>query len=97
MSTPGTSSGLVVADAAIMGGSGRLLSVQLIADGTNPATLVLYDSAAASGTAVCKLSIAATGTYADATLPADGVWCNTGIYADIGGTGAACIVTYAKG
>lgn len=98
MANPATSSGLKSTDSAIMAMPGRLLGVELIGDGTNACTVVLYDHAsAASGTALVKLSLAAGGTFQDAHLPGEGLVCNNGIYADVTGTGANYIVHYAQG
>lgn len=97
-SIPATSSGLKSADAAISTISGRLLGLYLIADGTNAATLTVYDNAsAASGTVLCKISIPAGQTYNDSHLPGEGVVVNNGIYADVSGTGAQYIVHYSIG
>lgn len=99
-SNSGTSSGLLAASQAVMGGnsspcSGRLLSIHLIADGTNAATVTIYDNpSAASGLVLAKLSIPAGETYVDAHLPGDGMVANQGLYASLSGTGAACIVGY---
>ncbi len=97
MNSPATSSGLLTADTAVLSAPGRLLSVQLIADGTNAATLIIYDNTSAAGTVLAKLSLAATGTYQDAHLPAEGFACNKGIYADVTGTGAAFIIGFSQG
>lgn len=98
MSNPATSSGLKSADAAILAMPGRLMGIHLVADGTNAAALVVYDNAsAASGLALAKLSIAATGTFQSINLPEEGIVCNNGIYADVSGTGAAYIVHYIPG
>jgi hypothetical protein len=95
MANPAQSSGLRSADAAILARSGRLLGVQLISDNTNAATVVLYDHAsAASGTEIAKLTLKAGESSRDCTLPAEGIDCLNGIYADVTGTGAAYIVYY---
>jgi hypothetical protein len=94
MPCPANSSGLKSADAAICARPCILKSVQVLADNTNAATVILYDSAsAASGTVVAKVIVDATATYADFSS-ADGIVCNNGIYADVSGTGAEYIVHY---
>lgn len=88
------SSGLKSADAAISTGAGLLCAVQLITDGTNAATLVIYDNAsAASGTVLYKGSITgASLSRTDVlTFPVKAV---NGLYADITGTGANYIVHF---
>ncbi len=99
-SNSATSSGLLAASAVVMGGnsspcSGRLLSLALIGDGTNACTITIYDSpSAATGLVLAKLALAAGEAYVDAHLPGDGIVANSGLYASLSGTGAACIVGY---
>lgn len=95
MQTPATSSGLRSADATIVSGPCRLLGVELIGDGTNACSVIVYNSLSASGTAVAKLSLPASGIcYVDANCPVAGIDCQTGLTADITGTGAAYILHY---
>ena len=95
MSCPSNSSGLRSADAAILARPGRLLGVIGIADGTNQATVTVYDNAsAASGTVLAQVIVDATLTYQDMHLPGEGVICNSGIYVDVTGTGANYIIYY---
>lgn len=97
MSCPATSSGLKSADAAIMAAPGKLRGLQVIADGTNAATVIIYDHAsAASGTVLCKVVVDAGATY-EVAMPDGGIVVNNGIYLDIGGTGAECIVYFDRG
>lgn len=98
-----TSSGLKTADAVIYAGPCRLLGVQLIGDGTNASSVILYDHAAsASGLEVSKLALPA-GTagagqcFADCNIPPGGVYCNSGIFADVAGTNAKYIVLFSIG
>lgn len=94
---PATSSGLKSADAAIMAMPGKLCGVILLADGTNAASLVLYDDAAgATGTVLAKLSVDATATESNIQLPIS-VVANKGIYANVEGTGAEYIVYFQQG
>lgn len=99
MSCPATSSGLKSADTAILVGPGKLRGLQVLADGTNAATVVIYDNpSAASGTILAKVTVDATLTEASAGgIPSEGVWALTGLYADVTGTGAEFIVYYDKG
>jgi len=96
MNFTATSSDLKSADAAIVSRNCRLLGIQLLTDGTNAATLILYDNnSAASGKVVAKLSVAGAGLFLSPSLPNPGVECSNGIYADVSGTGAAYIIHYA--
>lgn len=91
---PSQSSGLKSADGVICDRPCILHSVQVVADGTNAATAILYDNAsAASGTVVAKIITDATLTYDDFT-PSNGVQCNKGLYLDLGGTGCEVIVHF---
>jgi dienelactone hydrolase len=89
-----TTSGLKTADAAIAVGVNRVNTLTILTDGTNAATVVLYDNpSAASGTVLAK----GICIGADRTLHMvfeNPVKASTGIYADVTGTGAEYIVTY---
>lgn len=94
-----TSSGLLTADTAVCATGSRMHSIQLIPDGTNACSVVVYDNAsAASGTVLAKVTIPAS-----ATLPAvfssdsNPVTASKGIFVDVSGTGAAFIVHYSIG
>lgn len=99
---PATNSGRKTADAAIAARPCALKGLLLEGDGTNAASIILYDNAsAASGTVICKLFLPAPTTAIDvvpksAFLPfPDGVECINGIYADVTGTNAAYNVYFA--
>lgn len=93
-----TSSGLQNADAAIAARPARLLGLQVVGDGTNAATVVVYDNAsAASGTVLAKVVVDAGLVEAHPALPIGGVCANKGIYVDVTGTGAEYIVYYCLG
>lgn len=98
MSCPSTSSGLKSSSAVISALPGRLTGLQVQTDGTNAATVTIYDSAsAASGLVLAKFSVLGASLAGDAHLPEGGIVANQGIYASISGTGATCIVTYQAG
>lgn len=84
--------GEFTADGAVFAGRTRLYAVAIITDGTNPADVILYDNAtAASGTKVYEGGVA--GADRGATVVFDcPVKCDNGLYLDITGTGASCIV-----
>ena len=88
------SSGLKAADAVIATGVNRVNAVTLITDGTNAASIILYDNAsAASGKELAKV----TAAGADNTkhiLFENPVRAENGIYADVTGTGAGYIVYF---
>lgn len=89
-----TSSGLLTADTAVYDKPALITSVIVIGDGTNAATLVVYDNAsAASGTALAKIVVDAGLTYEKVVFSTP-VVANQGLYADVTGTGAEFIVHY---
>jgi len=87
------SSGEQTSDGAIKTGQGQLCNVQVLTDGTNDATVILYDNTAASGTKIFEaLVTGASGDdfgFFDFSTP---VRFKTGCFLDITGTGASCIV-----
>lgn len=96
-SEPSKSSGRRTADAAILARPGRLTGLVLEGDGTNAASVIIYDNAsAASGTELYKLMLKASSNdlILTAVLPEGGIECFNGLYADVTGTGAAYIVHY---
>lgn len=93
-----TSSGLKSADAAITVMTSQLFSVQLFGDGTNPASLTIYDNpSAASGLVIAKITLDAGLVEANPQIFNHGVVANNGIYCDVSGTGAEYIVHYVLG
>jgi hypothetical protein len=82
--------------AAATGANVYITALTVITDGTNNATVVLYDSAsAASGTVIAELWVPG------ALISDRQVWTfprkvSAGIYADLTGTGASCIVEYMR-
>ncbi len=91
--SPATTSGRRTADAAISAIPCLLKSVILEGDGTNACSVILYDNAsAASGTVLAKLLLPASSTMCIVFENANGIIANSGVYADVAGTGAAYIV-----
>lgn len=98
MSNASTSSGLKVASGAIMTMPGKLMGLQGLADNTNAATIIVYDSPdAASGVVLAKIVVDATTTYEDAHIPDGGIAANQGLYLSISGTGAEAVVWFQLG
>jgi hypothetical protein len=93
----GQSSGLKASSAIISANTSYLIGLNIVSDGTNTATVIVYDNAsAASGTAVVKALIpGAVGS--DYFHFAEPIICNNGIYVSISGTGAAAIVHWISG
>lgn len=95
MRGPAKSSGLKAASAAIVSGPGLLRGLMVEADGTNAATVIVYDAASATGTELAKIVVDATLTY-ESVVFESGISADTGIYLSISGTGAKAIVLYDK-
>lgn len=88
------SSGLKTADAVIAEGRNRINAITLLADGTNAASVILYDNASsASGTVLGKAKIAATGVITHVIFE-NPVVAENGVFADVAGTGAEYIVYF---
>lgn len=88
------SSGLKTADAVIAAGKNRINAITLLGDGTNAASVILYDNAtAASGTVLAKVTQLATGRLTHIIFE-NPVIADNGIYADVTGTGAEYIVYF---
>lgn len=87
------SSGLLTTSGQVYTGRGTLNAVTVLTDGTNAATVTLYDNTSAAGTVIFKALIpGASGSASDAYNLA--IRCQNGIYASISGTGANAIVYY---
>lgn len=95
---PATSSGLQTSDGIISALPGRLMGCILNGDGTNSATIILYDNASsAAGTVLAKIVLDAGLTSQELVVGEAGIVVNKGIYADVSGTGAEFLVYYTVG
>jgi hypothetical protein len=89
----------LTADTQIRTVGGILTSCLVITDGTNDATVILYDAAAAADIAVtnklAEFTVAGANNYGgrDWSYP---VKFGAGLYMDITGTGASVIVEWCK-
>ena len=92
MSGSARSLGEFTSDGAVRATPTRITGVSIITDGTNPADVILYDNAsAASGTKLFEGGCA--GATRSAWIHFDpAVKAENGVYLDITGTGASCIV-----
>lgn len=87
------SSGVLNADTLIFTGKNRVNAITVITDGTNAATLDLYDATTGSGTIKVKGKCVGANLV-NHILFENPVVFDTGIYADVTGTGASFIVFY---
>jgi hypothetical protein len=87
------SSGLLSADTLIWTGRGTVNALTVFTDGTNAATVTLYDNTTNSGTAIAQL-ICPGSQRTESQAWNLAIRCANGIYADVTGTGATFIVHY---
>lgn len=84
-------SGEQTADGIVHTGACYITSILIITNGTDDATVILYDNTAASGTVRWEQTVAGANNYGgkDWSYPK---FFAIGIYADVTGTGASYIV-----
>ncbi len=83
-------SGELTADGQVFTGPGRLASVLIITDGTNDATVFLYDNTSAAGTKLWEGKVKGADNYGGRNWVFPVLFTN-GVYLDIEGTDASCI------
>jgi len=77
-----------------MAAPGLLIGLNVLTDGTNAATAIIYDNAsAASGKVLAKVVVPGASLTGGLELPR-GVEAINGLYVSLAGTGAACNVYY---
>ncbi len=87
------SSGVLNADTLIFTGRNRVNAITVLTDGTNAATLDLYDNTTASGTIRVKGKCVGANLI-NHIIFENPVLFQDGIYADVTGTGATFIVYF---
>lgn len=88
------STGLITSSAVVSTHKDYLNGLLVVTDGTNTATVIVYDNAsAASGTILAKLVVAGASNTSS-FLPVRGIQASNGLYVSISGTGAAAQVLY---
>ena len=93
MATSSISSGVLSASAQVFTGKNRINALTVLTDGTNPATIEIYDNTDASG----KKAVVGNCVGANLTnhyIFENPVLIETGIYVNITGAGATCIVFF---
>jgi len=88
-----TSSGEKTADLQVFTGTGVLTSVQLITDGSNPATATVHDGTSNSDKKIGEFKCDGLDYYCGWIWDFP-VWVNVGIYVDVSGTDASYIIEY---
>lgn len=69
----------------------RLNSVSVISDGTNAATVIVYDNTAASGTILARMN---AGTTMASIVFQNPVQASVGLTVVVSGVGATAVITY---
>jgi hypothetical protein len=93
-----SSSGRKTSSAVISALPGRLHGIVVETDGTNAATVIVYDNAStAAGAELGRLIVAGATRNGVLMLPTQGVEAANGVYVAISGTGAGAIVYYSQG
>jgi hypothetical protein len=90
--SPSASTGYLSSGTLIKTGQCILTGVEAMADGTNVATITVYDNTTNSGKILAKFVVGAGSYYGgrgNMYIPA-----RKGLYVDISGTGAGAIVDY---
>lgn len=93
MSATTRSSDLLAASTLVATGKNYLNGLIAGADGTNAATVTIYDNTAASGKVLMKLVVKA-GNTAEIAFPTRGIHAENGIYVAISGTGASALAYF---
>jgi hypothetical protein len=89
------SSGKLSASALVTSGTTYLAAVHVITDGTNAATVTVYDNTSAAGTIVYQVTVDGANYYGGRVWTSP-VKLSTGVYCAISGTGAGAFVEYFK-
>lgn len=87
------SSGEKTSSTTILTGTGYVMSVLIITNGTNDAKVILYDNTAASGKVIFEGTVTGSEHFGGKNWDFP-VKIHTGIYVAITGTGASAIVEY---
>lgn len=87
------SSGLQTSSGIVANGRNRINAITLVTDGTNAASILIYDNTAASGTVVAKATASGAQNTVHVVFP-NPVIVDNGLYAAVTGTGAAYIVYF---
>jgi hypothetical protein len=86
-------SGIKTASAIICTESALFYGVEIITDGTNAATIIVYNSQDATGPVLFKGTVPGSSNFGGSTYETP-VRAGAGIYVAISGTGASCVVYF---
>ena len=94
---PATPSGEKSLSSLIYTGKCLLTGIKIVTNGTNDATVEIYDNTEASGTKVDKFVVSGDENYGGAIYGKSPIMMSTGIYVTLSGTGANFFVFYFMG
>ncbi len=89
------SSGQLLASAVVKASAAKFYGVEVVTDGTNTATVTIYDNASAAAGTILSQPIVAGAVRFDKTQEIPPVAASNGLYCNIAGTGAKAIVYFA--
>lgn len=87
------SSDLLTTTTTVVSFGSYLNSIQVLTDGTNAATVTVFNNTAASGVVVAKIIVPGASSYNGISFHVP-VRCDIGITVQVSGTGAAAIITH---
>lgn len=90
---PAICSGKQTADGIIVTGKCVITSIILMTDGTNDASIIIYDSTDTSGTVIREFSVAGSSDMGGNAINHP-IFMTNGIYANVTGTGAFYFIDY---
>lgn len=88
-----TSGSLAAGTTTLFNGRSTVNSIQIVGDGTNPASVIIYDSTSGTGKQVAAIGIPA-GQVHDSIVYVNALRCENGITAVVTGTGGAAHIGY---
>ncbi len=91
-----SSSGRLTASTIVFEKNGDFDGVEVITDGTNNATITVYDGTDAGGKELFYGVVKGSSNFGGFT-PVRPITCADGLYVVVSGTGASCIVYYLYG
>lgn len=88
-----TNSGEITSSQLVYAGACLISKIKVLTDGSNNATIIVYDNTEGSGKVIDKTIVAAAIRYGGGNIiPPEK--CDNGIYVTISGTGASVIISY---
>lgn len=87
------SSGLLTTNQLLWTGHHTLNSIQVVADGTNVANVIVYDNTSAAGKILAQIAVPAGQTHAFVSFDR-ALYAEIGLFVSVSGTGSGVIVGF---